>query len=266
MSVFVLDKHKVPMGTCSEKRARKLLDKGRAVVHRVIPFTIRVKDRLAKESVIPVQTLRIDDGSKVTGIAITAEQKRIVFLAELHHKQGVSESLSNRRSVRRSRRNRKTRYRRCKFPNKRGQKTTFTSARRENWLAPSLQARVIQIENTIKKLKRWTPIHSIWIESARFDTQKMQNPEMSGVEYQQGTLQGYEVRQYLLEKFGRCCAYCESTGVALQVEHVHPKSRGGSDRVDNLTLSCEECNQEKNNSTLEEWSESLKKKRTSRPK
>jgi hypothetical protein len=81
----------------------------------------------------------------------------------------------------------------------------------------------------------------------------MQNPEISGVEYQQGDLMGYEIREYLLEKWGRKCAYCGRTEVPLEVEHILPKSRGGSNRVSNLTLSCHKCNQEKGSRTAAEF-------------
>lgn len=74
-------------------------------------------------------------------------------------------------------------------------------------------------------------------ELVKFDTQKMQNPEIDGVEYQQGELAGYEVREYLLEKWGRKCAYCDKDGVSLQIEHIHPRAKGGSNRVSNLALS-----------------------------
>jgi hypothetical protein len=76
--------------------------------------------------------------------------------------------------------------------------------------------------------------------------QKMQNPEISGVEYQQGTLFGYEVREYLLEKWRRQCGYCGAKDKRLEVDHIVPRSHGGSDRVSNLTLSCEPCNNKKN--------------------
>jgi len=80
-----------------------------------------------------------------------------------------------------------------------------------------------------------------------------QNPEITGVEYQQGELFGYEVREYLLEKFGRKCVYCGAENVSLQIEHIVPKARGGTDRVSNLTLACEACNQKKGNQTAEEF-------------
>jgi 5-methylcytosine-specific restriction endonuclease McrA len=93
---------------------------------------------------------------------------------------------------------------------------------------------VDNVRNWALRLKRWVPIHYIAVETVRFDTQKMQNPEIAGVEYQQGELAGYEVRQYLLEKWGRKCAYCDAENVPLEVEHIVPKSKGGTDRVSNL--------------------------------
>jgi len=83
--------------------------------------------------------------------------------------------------------------------------------------------------------------------------QVMENPEISGVEYQQGVLQGYEVREYLLEKWGRECAYCGDDGVPLQVEHILAKARGGSSRISNLTLACRDCNEEKGTLPIKEF-------------
>jgi hypothetical protein len=88
---------------------------------------------------------------------------------------------------------------------------------------------------------------------ANFDAQKIQNPEITGVEYQQGELQGYEIKEYLLEKWRRTCAYCGKTNVPLEVEHIIPKSRGGTDRVSNLTIACRKCNLKKGNKTAEEF-------------
>lgn len=91
------------------------------------------------------------------------------------------------------------------------------------------------------------------MELVRFDLQQMENPEISGVEYQQGELQGYEVREYLLEKWNRKCAYCGAENLPLEVEHIHPRSKGGSDRVSNLTLACHPCNQAKGGQLIEEF-------------
>ena len=105
----------------------------------------------------------------------------------------------------------------------------------------------------IENIRRWLPITKTVIEVATFDTQKMQNPEISGIEYQQGELQGYHIREYLLEKFDRQCVYCNKKDVPLEVEHIIPKSRGGSNRVSNLTISCRKCNLKKDNRTSEEF-------------
>ena len=83
--------------------------------------------------------------------------------------------------------------------------------------------------------------------------QQMEKPEISGIEYQQGTLVGYEVREYLLEKWDRTCAYCGKKDVPLEIEHIKPKSHGGSNRISNLALACRTCNQEKNNMPIDEF-------------
>ena len=114
-------------------------------------------------------------------------------------------------------------------------------------------SRIYNIETWIKRLCSLCPISAISLELVKFDTQAMQNPEISGAEYQQGELQGYEIREYLLEKFGRKCVYCGVENVPLQVEHIVPRVRGGTDRVSNLTLACERCNKNKGNQTAEEF-------------
>jgi hypothetical protein len=105
----------------------------------------------------------------------------------------------------------------------------------------------------VARIRRWAPITAIASELVRFDMQLMQNAEVSGVEYQQGCLKGYEVREYLLEKFNRKCVYCDAKDVPLQVEHIHPKARGGSNRVSNLTLACASCNSKKDARDVKEF-------------
>ncbi len=247
MAVFVLDKHHKPLMPCSEKRARLLLERGRARVHKMAPFTIRLVDRLQEDSALQDVRVKLDPGSKTTGVAVTLDGEngtKVVFLGEVIHKPGIKAKLDNRRSLRRSRRNRKTRYRKPRFLNRN---------RKAGWLPPSLEARVGQTMNAVAKLRSSLPITAISVENVKFDTQALQNAEISGVEYQQGELMGYEVREYLLEKWGRACVYCGAIDVPLEVEHIVPKSRGGSNRVSNLTLACHGCNQEKGTRTAEEY-------------
>ena len=252
--VFVLDRHKRPLMPCTEKRARLLLTGKRAVVDKILPFTIRIKDRVLEDSKVFEMRLKIDPGAKKTGIAVITEpnlsssevkkEAEALYFAEIHHRTDIKSSLDTKRAIRRSRRNRKTRYRKCRFLNRK---------RPSGWLAPSLMARVRQVENVLIKLFKLLPIKHISMENVKFDTQLMDNSEIKGIEYQQGTLTGYEVREYLLEKWNRTCVYCNKKDIPLEVEHIIPKSRGGSGRVSNLTISCKKCNQKKGNKTAEEF-------------
>jgi 5-methylcytosine-specific restriction endonuclease McrA len=240
LSVFVLDKRKRPLMPCSEKRARMLLTRGRAVVHRRYPFTIRLNDRIGGE-VQPVR-VKIDPGSKTTGIAVVTDEDgnkpaKVLCLFELSHRgRQISEALMARRAFRRRRRGANLRYRAPRFDNR---------ARTKGWLAPSLQHRVDTCMSWVERLRRWAPVSAISAERVRFDTQALENPEISGVEYRQGTLAGCEAREYVFEKFGRHCVYCGAVDVPLNLDHVVPRSRGGSSRVSNLVPSCIPCNQDR---------------------
>jgi 5-methylcytosine-specific restriction endonuclease McrA len=238
--VFVLANTKTPLMPCHPARARELLRDRKASVYRRVPFTIILRER-AEGDLQPIE-LKVDPGSKTTGIALVGEFKRgrrALFAANLSHRgQAVTDALESRRSLRRSRRARKTRYREARFLNR---------TRPKGWLPPSLRSRVDNVQSWGNKLIRLSPLSSIAVETVRFDMQKMEKPEISGVEYQQGDLLGYEVREYLLEKWGRKCAYCQKEGVPLEVEHIKPKSLGGSNRVSNLTLACRACNEKKGN-------------------
>jgi 5-methylcytosine-specific restriction endonuclease McrA len=243
--VFVLDTDKRPLTPCRPARARQLLSGGLAAAYRRYPFTIILKKAMPNAVVEPVR-LKIDPGSKTTGFALVEDRtNRAVFAAELEHRgQQIKSALDSRRAVRRSRRNRKTRYRQARWRYR---------TRLAGWLPPSLMHRVHTVMTWVARFRRYTRITAISLELIRFDTQALQNPEISGVEYQQGTLAGYEVREYLLEKWERKCAYCDAESVPLQVEHLHPRSRGGSDRISNLVIACEACNEAKGAKNVREF-------------
>jgi 5-methylcytosine-specific restriction endonuclease McrA len=252
VSVFVLDRGGKPLMPCSEARARKLLATGRARVHRVMPFAIRLTDRVQADCELQPLRIKLDPGSKTTGLALVRESQTldlstgeiernaaVVSLVEIVHRgRQISEALTARRQMRRRRRN-QLRYRAPRFLNRGNQQ--------RGWLAPSLMHRVHTTMAWVRRIQRWAPISALSQELVQFDMQAMENPEISGVQYQQGTLAGYEVREYLLQKWGRQCAYCGAKDTPLQIEHIHPKSKGGSDRVSNLTLACAPCNQRKDN-------------------
>ncbi len=244
--VFVLDRNKKPLMPCHPARARKLLKNGKAAVYRRYPFTIIMKCRVGGD-LQPIE-IKFDPGSRTTGIALVGHFDRgseVIWAGNLNHRGlQIKRNLDSRRAVRRSRRNRKTRYRPARFLNRR---------RPRGWLPPSLRSRVDNVKNWMIKLSRLAPLTQIAVETVRFDTQKIQNPEISGVEYQQGELAGYELREYLLEKWDRECAYCGAKNVPLEIEHIQARSKGGSDRVSNLTLACTPCNQKKGNKDIKEF-------------
>ena len=266
MSVFVLDRSGKPLMPCSEKRARKLLAAGRARVHRRFPFAIRLVDRRLEESALQPMRLSLDPGSKTTGVCLARVERdatsrgsaddvdakpvmHISLLMDLVHRgQTIRDGLQRRAQLRRGRRARKTRYRTPRFLNRR---------RPEGWLAPSLQHRLDTAITWVQRLRRLAPITHLAQELVRFDMQlilaQAGGRAIEGVEYQRGTLAGFELGEYLLAKWNRTCAYCDAQGVPLNKEHIVPKARGGSDRVSNLTLACRPCNERKDARDVREF-------------
>ena len=243
--VFVVDQQRHPRDPLHPGRARMLLTSGRAAVLRRYPFTIILKAAEPDAQQVLLR-LKIDPGSRTTGIAVVHDATgHVVWAGELAHRgEAVKARLEQRRACRRSRRQRHTRYRPARFSNRR---------RRVGWLPPSLENRLASTLTWVDRLRRWCPIDALSLELVKFDTQVMQHAEISGVEYQQGELVGYEVREYLLEKWGRRCAYCGATDRPLEVEHIVPQVRHGSNRVSNLTLACHDCNETKGTRTAEEF-------------
>lgn len=243
--VLVVDQERRPLMPCTPARARLLLRQGKAAVLRRFPFVLILREARPEAVVQPLR-LKIDPGSKVTGLAVIDDGTgEVVWAAEVMHRgDEVHRELQKRATVRRGRRQRHTWYRKPRWRNRR---------RPKGWIAPSLLCRVQNVETWVRRLARWSPIGSLSYEAVRFDTQALENPEIQGTQYQFGTLAGLEVKEYLLVKWQHKCSYCQKTGIPLQVEHIVPKIRGGSDRVTNLTLACEPCNLKKGTRTAKEF-------------
>ncbi|HUY76538.1 MAG TPA: RNA-guided endonuclease IscB [Ktedonobacterales bacterium] len=255
--VFVVDTEQRPLDPVHPGRARHLLTGGKAAVWRRYPFTIILKRAFPDVQTTPLR-VKLDPGSKTTGVAVVNDATgAVVWAAEITHRgQQVHDGLLTRKASRRSRRVRHTRYRPARFANRR---------RPDGWLPPSLESRLANVQTWVSRLRRCCPVSAISQELVKFDTQLMQNAETSGVDYQQGALAGYEVREYLLAKWQRRCAYCGATGVPLQIEHIIPKARGGSNRVSNLTLACAPCNTKKGTQTAEEFGHSTVQRQAKAP-
>ncbi|TMD02122.1 MAG: HNH endonuclease [Chloroflexi bacterium] len=250
--VFVLDKHKKPLMPCTPKKARLLLSRQRAVVHRRYPFVIRLKDRRLEESVVQPLVLKIDPGSKTSGMAVArveaapqGEIHHAVHLAEVGHRgQQVHAAMGARARARRRRRSAHLCYRPPRFENR---------TRSKGWLPPSLCSRIGNVLTWARRYGHWTPITRLEVERVTFDLHLMQNPEIAGIEYQRGELAGWELRAYLLEKFQHRCVYCHRSEVPFEIDHQIPRSRGGSNRASNLVLSCHDCNAAKGHQTAAEF-------------
>ena len=207
---------------------------------------MKLRKIIHRNSPVSPLRLKIDPGAKFTGMALVNDLTgEVIFAAQLKHRGfAIRDALTSRRQLRRSRRARKTRYRQPRFLNR---------TRPEGWLAPSLQSRVDNIKTWVERLRKLAPIEAISQELVRFDMQLIANPDIQGQEYQQGTLAGYETREYLLEKWGRQCAYCGVKDVPFQIEHIHPRAKGGSNSITNLTLSCEKCNTKKGTKDIKDF-------------
>jgi 5-methylcytosine-specific restriction endonuclease McrA len=241
VKIFVLNADKTPLMPCYHRRAIEMLKTGRAAVYRRVPFTIILKEYRNAPITQPVE-LRVDPGSKTTGLALVS-RNTVIFAANLVHRgEIIHKRLQQRAAYRRRRRTANLRYRQARFNNR---------TRQPGWLPPSLQSRVDNITSWASLLSKRVPLTSIAVETVRFDLQKLVNPEISGVEYQQGELFGYEVREYLLEKWHRACAYCDAQNVPLEIDHIVPRSAGGSNRISNLTLACRTCNDAKGSQPIE---------------
>jgi 5-methylcytosine-specific restriction endonuclease McrA len=245
VSVMVLNMRGEPLDPCSPAKAKKLLKQNKAKVVQRCPFTIQLKSPTG-EARQPLK-LGLDPGYKTVGFSII-NKKREVLSGEVTLRTDIPERLIEKSMYRRGRRNRNTGYREPRWKN-RGNK----EGKKKGWLPPSIQHKLGTYVRLVKRFSNILPVSNINVEISPFDTQKMQNPEISGIEYQQGTLQGYHVKEYLLEKWGRKCSYKGETNVPLETEHIIPTSRGGTNRISNLTIACHKCNQDKDNKTAAEF-------------
>ena len=251
---LVISNSRVPLAPCHPARARILLKRGKAAVHRLAPFTIRLKHEPV-DPVTVVLEVKVDPGSKVTGIALiqhNPKRSTTVYGINLYHRgASIKDSLTKRSAIRRSRRHRKTRYRTPRFLNR---------TRKSGWLAPSIKHRLLTTITWISRLQTFSYVTRLSVELVKFDTQLLSNPDIHGTQYQQGKLFNTHMREYLLHKYNHQCQYCHGTSKdpVLEWDHVVPRSKGGSNSVKNATLSCRRCNQLKGNTDATRFLDDVK--------
>ena len=230
--VYVLSQNGQPlMPTENHAKVRVFLKQGKAKVVQRCPFTIQ----LLYESTTHTQkiNLGIDAGSKTIGISATTDSK-VLYEAEVVLRNDIVELLSGRRALRRSRRNRKTRYRKPRFDNRK---------KPDGWLAPSIRQKIETHVTVVGNVMKILPMTKIIVETASFDIQKIKNPEIEGAEYQHGEqLDFWNVREYVLFRDGYICQCCKgkSKDNILNVHHIESRKTGGN-APNNLITLCETC-------------------------
>lgn len=230
--VYVINKDGQPlMPTERYGKVRRLLRDKKARVVRRCPFTIQLL--YDTTSIVQEVTLGVDAGSKVVGLSATTK-KKVLFEAEVTLRNDIVDLLSTRNEMRRSRRNRKTRYRKARFNNRK---------KGDGWLVPSIQQKMESHITVIGKVHKILPIRKIIVEVASFDIQKIKNPNIHGEEYQQGEQLGFwNVREYVLYRDGYICQCCKgkSKDKVLNVHHIESRKTGG-DAPNNLITLCKTC-------------------------
>ena len=231
MVYVISNRDTVLMPTQRHGKVRRLLRDGKAVVVRREPFTIRLLHDTT-EFTQPI-TLGVDAGTGHVGLSATTDKKEL-FSAEATLRRDIQNLLATRRESRRTRRNRKTRYRAPRFDNRR---------RPDGWLTPSVEQSVQSHIALIKKVHSILPVTETVIEVAQFDPQLLKNPDIQGTGYQQGEQLGFwNVREHVLFRDGHSCQHChgKSGDKVLNVHHIESRKTGG-DSPDNLVTLCETC-------------------------
>jgi len=247
MIVYVINKDNRPLMPTNSRKARLLLKEGKAKIYKYEPFTIQLI--YGSYGYTQPSTLGIDAGSKNIGVAAVTDQGKVLYTANIELRQDIKENLATRKMLRGPRRSRKTRYRPCRNKRKKG----------KGWLAPSIRSKIQSHIKQVTDICKILPISNIKVEVGLFDVQAILDPDIKGKEYQNGILKGYDSKkEYVKVRDKYICMYKDlrqdiTCSPRLEVDHMDPKSRGGSDRVDNLICSCSEHNRIKSNQTYKEF-------------
>ena len=242
MVVYVLDITSKPlMPTHNFSKVRRMLRNGRAIVVNLFPFVIKLT-YMTTTYTQPI-ILGVDAGSVHVGLSASTKKKEL-FSAEIDlRSKEIKKLLDKKREARRTRRNRNLRYRQARFSNR-------TASKKKGWLAPSIQHRIDSHVRLVEDVTKILPITEIIIEISIFDAQKISNPEISGEEYQNGQMTGFDnVKAFVRFRDKHKCQQCGSEE-HIEVHHIQHREDGGSDRPDNLVCLCHTCHYDHHNNGL----------------
>lgn len=241
MFVYVVNQNGKPlMPTKRFGKVRRLLRNGMAKVIRKNPFTIQLLYETG--DIVQEVSLGVDSGSRHVGLSATTANQ-VLFEADVDLRNDIVDKLSTRREARRERRNRKTRYRKARFNNRK---------KRDKWLAPSVQHKITTHLSVIDKVYSILPVSKLIVETASFDIQKIKNPDIHNEEYQHGEQLGFwNVREYVLFRDGHVCQCCKgkSKDKVLNVHHIESRKIGG-DAPNNLITLCGTCHRKFHDGTV----------------
>lgn len=239
LRVFVLNQRGEPLMPCSPRKARILLKDDKARIVKRTPFTIQLT--IATGETKQEIYLGVDAGSKHIGLSATTE-KKVLLEVEVEIRNDIVDLLATRRTLRSSRRNRKTRYRPARFDNR---------TRSAGWLAPSVENKITNHIKAIDMVHKLLPVSKVIVEVASFDIQKIKSPEIAGKEYQSGEQLGFwNVREYVLWRDGHNCQ--GRKGCANKILTVHHKEsrKTGGDAPNNLITLCTKCHDDYHKGSL----------------
>jgi len=231
--VYVLNKEGKPLMPCSFAKSKRLVKKGGANVVKRFPFTIQINFECKEE--IQSVILGIDPGYQNVGISARTTKKELIRV-EVQLRTDINKKLTEKRMYRKNRRN-KLWYRQPRWSNR-------VATKKQGWLAPSVQHKLDSHIRLVKRICKLLPVSKIIVEVANFDIQKINNPDISGVEYQQGSLLGYEnSKSYLIAREGKCqlCNKESTKGNPFKIHHIIQRKDGGTNSPSNLALLHKKC-------------------------
>jgi hypothetical protein len=259
--VFVLNNEGQPLMPTRWSRAKRLINSGDAVVVSHSPFVIRLTraSKNYKQKIV----LGIDPGYSYIGISAVTEKEELISWtieqegAGTKNTNPVSKRLAEKLMYRRNKRSRLW-HRKARWQNR-------TKSKKEGWIAPSMERKLITHINVVNRIKKFLPINKIVVEKNKFDMAKIDNSEISGVDYQHGKLFSYiNQKMYLIHEQNGICPVCgEPLKGKINVHHVIYQRDGGSNNVNNLVCLHEECHKKLHDENLKLKKSGFKKKHKS---
>lgn len=241
--VYVISQDNNPLMPCSNAIARLLLKQGKAKVKKREPFTIKLTYETANYT--QDLTLGVDTGSGTIGTAVSKVNGDIVYMSEVVVRNDITDRMKQRATYRRNRRNRKTRYRKARWLNRK-------NSIRTNRFSPTMISKFNSHVKEIEYIKSILPIKTFVFETGQFDTHLMKNPSLANPKikhwgYQKGTNYGFEnTKAMVLNRDSYTCQYCKGKhkDSKLEVHHIVFRSHGGSDEESNLITLCHTCHKD----------------------